>query len=204
MRTSLPSIFNDSFMETMNSLLEFPKKFKLYDDFTIGQKFDLEDKGDRYEMTVGVNKENDQVEVELDKENRTLRVTINQKETGSDASWTKSYYGKYEATLPDDCDIDTYMEERTKDNSQIKVSIRKKVSDTECKRNSENSENDSIEALKNELDALRNENKQLREQIKFIESGNKKSSDYQANRINELEARNKELEKIVSKIKEMF
>lgn len=67
--------------------------------------YNLEDKGDRYELVVDYDDKRDEAYVDINKEERKLIVTVREDWQKTNATSACGYYGKYTMTVPEDCDI---------------------------------------------------------------------------------------------------
>jgi HSP20 family molecular chaperone IbpA len=185
---NVTDLFND-FMDDFDFT---PKTF--FTDYSwLKPSYKMEDKGDKYAVSVEYNENHDEVSVDVNTDKREVTITVSSKPS----LWQScTYYGKYTMTVPKDCNLEAgWTKDIDKENDKMIISFEKSKQpaaeklENICKNEGAESDTD-YKKLYNKLLAL---TEKYDEKIKGLEENNDR-----------LRKDNEDLAKKLSSIKSLF
>ena len=186
---NVTDLFND-FMDDFDFT---PTAF--FSDYSwLKPSYKMEDRGDKYAVSVEYDEKHDEVSVDVNTDKREITITVSSKPS----IWQScTYYGKYTMTVPKDCNLEaSWSKDIDKENKKMVISFDKiKQTETEklekiCKNDVETTDKTDYKKLYDKLLAL---TEKYDEKIKGLEEKN-----------DILRKDNEDLAKKLSSIKNLF
>jgi HSP20 family molecular chaperone IbpA len=185
---NVTDLFND-FMDDFDFT---PTTF--FNDYSwMKPSYKMEDKGDKYAVSVEYDENHDEVSVDVNTDKREITITVSSKPSLFQSC---TYYGKYTMTVPKDCNLEAgWSKDIDKENDKMIISFEKSKQSADeklekiCKNEGAESDTD-YKKLYNKLLAL---TEKYDEKIKGLEENNDR-----------LRKDNEDLAKKLSSIKSLF
>jgi hypothetical protein len=182
----------DLFNDFIDDFYFTPKAF--FNDYSwLKPSYKMEDKGDKYAVSVEYDENHDKVMVDVNTDEREITITVSSKPS----LWQScTYYGKYTMTVPKDCNLEAgWSKDIDKENKKMVIYF-EKSKQTEAEKSEKMYKHECVESdtdykkLYNKLLTL---TEKYDEKIKGLEENN-----------NRLRKDNEDLEKKLSSIKSLF